>query len=48
MAMRKIRSLLLATGCLMILLGPRALASVLVEDVRLWRAPDHTRVVMDL
>ena len=46
--MRKIRSLLLATGCLMILLGPRALASVQVEDVRLWRAPDHTRVVLDL
>ncbi len=43
-----LHSFLVATGCLMTLLAPRVLASVQVEDIRLWRAPDHTRVVLDL
>ena len=32
----------------MTLLAAHVLASVEVKDVRLWRAPDHTRVVLDL
>ena len=32
----------------MTLLASYVSASVEVEDVRLWRAPDHTRVVLDL
>ena len=31
-----------------LLLAPFAGAAVNVEDVRLWRAPDHTRIVLDL
>ena len=38
----------LAIFCFMTLLAAHVSASVEVEDVRLWRAPDHTRVVLDL
>jgi N-acetylmuramoyl-L-alanine amidase len=31
-----------------LLLAPFSVAAVDVEDVRLWRAPDHTRIVLDL
>ncbi|MDG1654879.1 MAG: AMIN domain-containing protein, partial [Luminiphilus sp.] len=35
--------------CLLgLLVAPFAVAAVDVEDVRLWRAPDHTRIVLDL
>ena len=46
--MRSDHRSLLAIVCLMTLLTAHVLASVEVEDVRLWRAPDHTRVVLDL
>lgn len=42
------RHCLASVSCLMILWAPQGLASIKVEDVRLWRAPDHTRVVLDL
>ena len=46
--MRNHRRSPLAIICLMTLLAAHVSASVEVEDVRLWRAPDHTRVVLDL
>ncbi len=46
--MRNDRSSLAAIVCLMTLLAMPAVASVQVQAVRLWRAPDHTRVVLDL
>ena len=46
--MRNHHRSLLAVVCLMKLLAAHVSASVEVEDVRLWRAPDHTRVVLDL
>ena len=46
--MRSHRRSPLAIICLMTLLAAHVSASVEVEDVRLWRAPDHTRVVLDL
>ena len=46
--MPDLRSLSVSIVCLMTVLAPRTFASVQVEDVRLWRAPDHTRVVLDL
>jgi len=36
------------TGLVLCLLGASAAQAVEVHDVRLWRAPDHTRVVFDL
>ena len=46
--MRNHRHSLLVIVCLITLWAAHASASVKVEDVRLWRAPDHTRVVLDL
>ncbi|MEC8158681.1 MAG: N-acetylmuramoyl-L-alanine amidase [Pseudomonadota bacterium] len=46
--MRSDHRSLLAIVCFVTLLTAHVSASVEVEDVRLWRAPDHTRVVLDL
>jgi N-acetylmuramoyl-L-alanine amidase len=34
--------------CLYVLLGASVLQAAEVRDIRLWRAPDHTRLVLDL
>ena len=41
-----LRVMTLVFGCLLMIEG--ALAATQVESVRLWRAPDHTRLVFDL
>jgi len=41
-------SSLFLIGVLAILFNPIAVSAALLTDVRLWSAPDHTRVVLDL